>query len=202
MAPSDFRASLAFSELLPSELSALTEHLTATLQRRVLLTRATKDEDRCGTDYWLTFPDAPDLPAMSVDIKVRAKDCRAYGNDDVALEAFGDLTHGVLGWALDDHKRTDLIVFYWRDSKRFAGPVPFTAINEAFTANYTDWVKRFRKATQSSTFGCDARIEPYESCVVFVPWATLTDAIACQFLSATLANSNVRNDAPSQALAA
>lgn len=84
--------------------------------------KASPEEDRQGTDYWIAGPHGRNF---SVDLKVRGH-CPIERNnsDDACIETcaiyrgppqtpWREECRAVEGWTLDANKRTDLIVYTW-----------------------------------------------------------------------------------------
>jgi hypothetical protein len=121
------------------------------------VTKADADSDRNGTDYWAVREYG--LPPLSIDVKGRSSDFRAKGKDDLALETWSVLRSKV-GWTRDPAKRTDYILWYWPDTKRFV-LVSFPALCRVFRAYWERWHDQYECAIQSS--------ESWQSECVYVP---------------------------------
>ena len=130
----DFAERLAFSEGV--ELAgAVLDYLVAGVAGATGVRRASEQQDRHGTDYWIDR--AHGLPAVSVDVKHRQFDpitgwdeklCavdqrKQYGNDACVETTsiytgsrsmpWQDAHRRKPGWTIDATKRTDLLVFTW-----------------------------------------------------------------------------------------
>jgi hypothetical protein len=123
------------------------------------VTKADKKNDRQGTDYWVERSNA--LPPLSVDRKVRDEDFSVHINpklrgDDLALETWsvmpgtGGSVDGQVGWTRDISKRTDYVLWYWRDTARFC-LVPFAPLCFVFGKTWREWSLRFKRRVQTST---------------------------------------------------
>lgn len=121
--------------------------------------RACTDDDRNGTDYWVHRTNGRDL---SIDAKVRAQDWSWRGADDLALEVWSVVERGVAGWTTNSEKRTDYILWLWRDTGRWC-LVPFPMLCGVAQERMTDWCTQYKTATQ---FTPDRN---YHSMCVFVP---------------------------------
>jgi hypothetical protein len=134
--------------------------------------KAEEADDRNGTDYWVARPDP--LPPLSVDVKVRQEDWAEKGKDDLALETWSvvndkDPERGKVGWTRNPNKRTDYVLWYWTDTRRFF-LISFPALCRVFHANWQKWSKRY--GTNRQTSG------QWQSECVFVPRMVVIDAIA------------------------
>lgn len=137
------------------------------------VTRASVSEDKSGTDYWITQPSGH---KQSVDVKVRAVDCKRFGNDDVALETWSVLEKKKIGWTRDSHKRTDYILWIWQDTGRWM-LVPFPLLCAVFEKKWEAWSKKYKSPIQP-TVNKDG--SHWHSQCVFVPrlllWREMYDA--------------------------
>lgn len=104
------------------------EILMNSIEGAVKVERSNLDEDKSGTDYWVTLDSSR---RISIDVKARRKD---YGKDDIALEIWSVKEKRKIGWALDRDKKTDYILFLWGDSGRWC-LVPFVMLMSVFWAN-------------------------------------------------------------------
>jgi hypothetical protein len=121
---------------------------------------ACMDNDKRGTDWWVEMSYGGFL---SVDLKLREKD---FGKDDLALETWSVVEKKVIGWTRNPLKRTDLILWYWIDTGRFAF-APFRPLCSVFQARWQDWCSAYYHAEQATpdSFGGGF----YHSECVFVP---------------------------------
>jgi hypothetical protein len=132
--------------------------------------RATTGEDRTGTDWWV------DLPAghsLSVDLKARAEDWKERGEDDLALETWSVVEREVLGWSLDLEKRTDYILWWWKNTGRWC-LVPFPMLRTVCSELLEEWKGKYKTRRQST----EGR---YHSECVFVPRRVVWAAIYKRF---------------------
>lgn len=127
--------------------------------------QATPKEDHKGCDIYLRTANGREI---GIDLKIRDKDCRAFGNDDVALE-ISSVEGAKTGWTLDTSKTTEYIVWYWRDTQRIH-IVPFALLQAAFIKYQQEWIDTYSTATQTT----DHR---YRSSCVFVPAAVVWQAM-------------------------
>lgn len=134
--------------------------------------RATKADDRNGTDYWVHRGE--NVP-LSVDAKVRSIDYATRGEDDLALEVWSVKEQCIPGWSRNPNKRTDYILWLWQDTGRWC-LVPFPMLCAVFEDNFLDWYLDYRTATQSTPE------RGYHSECVFVPrrvvWAAIYERFA------------------------
>ena len=107
--------------------------------------RATTQDDRHGTDWWA---ERGSLPALSIDVKAREEDYAPKGYDDIALETWSVIGQKI-GWTRDSSKRTDYILWYWQDTRRYL-LVPFPILCQIFTENWQVWREIYKTAEQNS----------------------------------------------------
>lgn len=128
-------------------------------------------EDRDGTDRWV---DLFNGDALSIDVKVRTEDFAAkYGMDDLALEVWSVVEERVPGWTRDARKRTDYILWWWRDTGRWC-LIPFPMLSAVFVEHLEEWLIAYRVAEQQT----DGR---YHSRCVFVPRLVVWRAIYARY---------------------
>ncbi|MGQ0563324.1 MAG: hypothetical protein ACT443_15805 [Gemmatimonadota bacterium] len=118
----DFRERLQFSEGV--EITAgILRHVHMSIPAARKIEKATCDQDRNGTDYWVLRHHG--LPPVSIDLKNR-EFCpiERFGKDDVCIETtsvylndsrapFHDAHRHKPGWTVDERKRTDLLIYTW-----------------------------------------------------------------------------------------
>ncbi len=118
--------------------------------------------DRRGTDFWVEHVRGDHL---SVDVKVRTEDWAAKpdGADDLALETWSVVEAEKIGWTRDATKRTDYVLWYWKDTGRWC-LVPFAMLCLVFQEHWQDWAQRYATHRQyTPDYG------GYHSECVFVP---------------------------------
>jgi hypothetical protein len=120
--------------------------LLAQIPGAVWVKLAKKQHDKNGTDWWVHCESGHDL---SVDLKAREEDFLAKGKDDLALEIWNDRDRQVIGWTLRTDKRTDYILWFWQDTKRWC-LVPFPMLCKVFWKHRRDWEAKFKHAEQES----------------------------------------------------
>lgn len=140
----------------------------------VQVERADRQEDRHGTDYWVTTQSGH---KHSVDVKVRDVDWRVKhpGEDDLALETWS-VVDKKKGWTRDEQKRTDYILWIWKDTGRWV-LIPFPMLCGVFEKNWKAWREKYRTRKQRT-------IDPrggWESECVFVPRKIIWNAIYTTF---------------------
>lgn len=116
--------------------------------------------DRSGTDWWVECRNGTHL---SIDAKVREQDWSLRGFDDLALETFSVVEKNKIGWTLDHNKRTDFVLWLWKDTGRWC-MIPFPMLCTVFTEKKDDWTNRFKVAKQYTP-----NHGGYHSECVFVP---------------------------------
>jgi len=80
------------------------------------VTKAHKENDKLGADYFLEFPNCK---METLDIKVRKEDYSLRGDDRTAcIELVANTTTNKKGWVLDTTKQTDWIMFYYIETGR------------------------------------------------------------------------------------
>lgn len=145
--------------------------LVSNIPGAVSVLRANQTDDRQGTDYWISLQNGKRL---SVDIKVRAKDCITYGKDDLALETWSVKEHSKIGWTRDSEKQTDYILWIWTDTGRWC-LVPFHLLCASFNRRWGKWIAEYGTKEQATT-GKYGEIRWHSECV-FVPrrevWAAI-----------------------------
>lgn len=149
----DFKDRLALSDSFESEIAAI---LTDRIPGCHAVRRANRASDRTGVDYWALRHQARPL---AIDVKVRDEDWSQRGCDDLALETWSVIDEKV-GWARDATKRTDYVLWYWTDTKRFV-LLPFPPLCCVFCLNWQSWKRQFRVVRQNSG--------QWQSECVFVP---------------------------------
>lgn len=139
---------------------------------------ASQREDRHGTDWWV---DGDCGQPLSVDVKVRAKDCAQFGNDDLALETWSVIEPARVGWTRDPTKRTDYILWFWTDTRRWC-LVPFVMLCRVFQEKWQEWGRQYGTHPQETPGTRDRG--GWESECVFVPrrvvWAEIYRRFAGQ----------------------
>ena len=117
--------------------------------------RASQDDDKQGTDYWITRTHG--LPALSIDVKRRSYcPIEKFNKDDACIETTS-VYRGAgppwvterrekVGWTLDYSKRTDFIVYTWpnQDRTRF-WILPFVPLCQAARINWRSWVNTYKE---------------------------------------------------------
>lgn len=168
----DFTERLKWSEgFLQNDIEHI---LKARIPACVGVERAQNMDDRNGTDYWAL---RVGLPSLSIDVKVRDTDYALRGKDDLALETWSKIDDK-LGWTRDTTKRTDFIMWHWRDTKRFL-LVSFPILCMVFTHYWQIWQTTYQTATQTSG--------AWQSECVFVPRAVVMDKVLA-WSSGTIGN--------------
>jgi len=153
--------------------SNIGEILLANIPGATQCRRANQNEDKHGTDWWVDHVRGSPL---SVDVKVREEDYAAKPKsraaDDLALETFSVVESSKTGWTRDECKRTDYILWYWKDTGRFC-LLPFAMLCAVFREEWQKW-KQLYKTRSQHTPGPNGG---YHSECVFVPrrevWAAI-----------------------------
>lgn len=174
----DFPERLAWSKARRQESDIDT--LRAMFPKAVSVTKTGEDEDRAGTDYLIELRRGA---VLRVDAKARDKGSRQWwkGGPEVALELWSVMPGGkyktpsgrcVVGWALDESKEIDLILYTFDPAEHeFAYVRPFSLIRETFRRNCQEWREQYKTAPQ------DNAKRRYESECMFVPLVVLDQAI-------------------------
>lgn len=149
--------------------SNLEEILCIVIPGAIEVVRASKSEDRSGIDYWVRRDCGRDL---AVDVKNRETDFKKKGNDDLALEIWSDKKARTVGWTCDKNKKTDYILWFWQDTRRWA-LVPFVLLCAVFNAHLDKWSRLYKHGHQTS----HKNGHSWQSECVFVPrhevWAAI-----------------------------
>lgn len=139
--------------------------------------RATTQEDREGTDWWVKLANGK---LVSIDVKVRRWDRSTHHEqyDDLALETYSVIDNDIPGWTRDERKKSDYILWYWQDTRRYC-LVPFLPLCKAFQARWENWrriaIKLDRRAIQR-TKPIDGR-QGWRSECIYVPRLSVWRAI-------------------------
>jgi hypothetical protein len=146
--------------------------LVANIPGAISARKASVSDDRRGTDWWVLLASGGDI---SVDCKVRETDWSARKHnpaDDLALETWSVVERQKIGWTLDETKRTDYVLWLWRDTGRWA-LVPFRLLLGVFKDLHLQWGNQFQRSRQKTFYGSTQ----YHSECVFVPrreiWAAI-----------------------------
>lgn len=132
--------------------------------------RATEQADKSGTDWWV---DRINGAPLSIDLKARKEDWVRYLHDDLALEVWSVVESRKQGWTLDATKRTDYILWLWKDTGRWC-LVPFPMLCTVFRERFGEWLEAYGTARQNT----EGR---YHSECVFVPRIVVWRAIYERF---------------------
>lgn len=149
----DFYERLAFSEGVTDSPDLICA-IANMVQGATGVIRASEEDDRNGTDYWITR--CGDLPAISVDVKRRSFCPREkFGSDDACIETtsiykgpqekpFLDKYRARPGWSIDSKKRTDFIAYTWpHDCGERFWIIPFVPLCRAATINWRAWAVEY-----------------------------------------------------------
>jgi hypothetical protein len=141
--------------------------------------RATTDEDRQGTDWWVECIGHVQRRRVSVDVKARSEDyLRKSGKDDLALETWSVLNE-TPGWTRDPRKRTDYILWFWQDTGRWC-LLPFAMLCAVFSELWETWKARYQTAVQT-TYRQHSASAGWQSECVYVPRKVVWRAIYDRF---------------------
>ena len=139
--------------------------LLANILGAMTVSRASLAEDKQGTDWWVKCYSGQ---AISVDCKARSKDYSLQGQDDLALETWSVVEQQKVGWTRDKNKRTDYILWFWNDTKRWC-LIPFQMLCATFNEKWRQWCTEYRSARQYTKTDYGG----YHSECVFVPRAVV-----------------------------
>jgi hypothetical protein len=174
-----FDERLRFADGHAPSLAAVDRVLLNRIPGALTVVRADIIDDKAGTDFWVK---RQGLPALSVDMKIRADDWSVKPPDypdDLALESWSVVPvgghTGIVGWTRNAAKRSDFILWYWRDTGRFF-LVSFPALCCVFSRLWQDWRAQFKTRAQS-TPGADGRCGWQSECI-FVPRSILVETLA------------------------
>jgi hypothetical protein len=116
------------------------EILLETIPGSVRAIQALSVHDKQGVDWWL---DMKSGERLAIDCKIRYDDpIQLFGKhrDDVALETWSVVEKKVIGWTLDETKKTDYIFWLWKPTGRWC-VVPFHLLVKAFKAKKEQWMQ-------------------------------------------------------------
>lgn len=155
---------------------AVRDILMENIPGAVDVTRAGREDDRKGTDYWVRLASGK---TISVDAKMRPKDFALRGKDDLALEIWSVVEESVVGWTLDADKHTDFILWVWVETGRWC-LVPFPQLCAVFRENFETWTAD-PKARATQWTPERVNVPSYHSECVFVPRVDVWRAIYRRF---------------------
>lgn len=153
-----------------SETEDVREIIVKDIPGAVNVIKAHALNDRRGVDYWVELGSGK---MLSVDCKIRDRD---YGEDDLALETWSVIEQQKIGWTLDESKMADYIVWFWKDSRRYA-VVPFLLLCRVFQERRQQWYNEYKHAQQKTIMGTAV----YHSECVFVPRRVVWGAMYNRF---------------------
>jgi len=164
--PSSFARDLRESRLTPVEIQRFEAFVNSAFpakpgQAPLRIVEATEEQDRAGVDYFATSPERH----IPIQMKVRAKDCRNFGYDDIALEIVCDIERQLPGWALDVKPIDAYMISLWRDTGRFAGPFLMSRVVAATQTNLSHWAERYPTRTTHSVLPRGLRTQSRFMCV-------------------------------------
>jgi len=141
----EFTDLMKFSEGVDTE-SGILDHILDSIPGASRIVRATKEEDKNGTDYWIHREHR--LPSVSVDVKHRTVcPIEKWGSNDACIETCSVYKNGKrekIGWTLDETKRTDLVVYTWPASNgRRYWIAPFPLLCKAAQQNWKEWRREY-----------------------------------------------------------
>jgi hypothetical protein len=155
----DFAEQLAMSDS-PAVAALVEPFLRKRFPGALAFRRAHETNDRAGADIIVEFPHCQ---FRFVDLKVRSSDYRALGKADVALEVWSNRERGSVGWALDESKVTDWLLFVWTDTRRTL-MLDARAVRAVTKSNLPRWQASHQNADQRTAVGS----RNYSSSVIFV----------------------------------
>ena len=185
----DFQEQLAFSHGIDCH-AGIMRHLIDSVAGASRMVKATENEDRSGTDYWIERRNGRSL---SVDFKHRSFcPIERFGPeyDDVCIETcsvfrgpnrppFVEGQRVKVGWTLNEMKRTDFIVYTWpaSDGKRRFWVVPFPQLCRTAQKHADDWASRYHERSTPNP--------GYWTLNVYVPRSVVRDAMKPLFYGVT-----------------
>lgn len=164
--------------------SNVSQILLANIPAAASVTQAEKSDDRHGTDYWVVCSNGHRL---SIDVKARKRDFSVDGKDDLALETWSVIDPPVIGWTRNTEKRTDYILWLWKDTKRWC-LVPFHLLCAVFIDNWKSWSNMF-KCRKQRTIRWNGT--EYQSQCVYVPRQLVWRTIYLRFSGCPVAEEGV-----------
>jgi hypothetical protein len=164
----DFARQLAISDS-PAVAALVEPFLRKRFPGALAFRRAHETNDRAGADVIVEFPHCQ---FRFVDLKVRTCDYRARGKADVALEVWSNRERGTPGWALDESKVTDWLLFVWVDTGRML-MLDARAVRAVTKSNLRRW-QAVNQCADQQTVG---RAGNYSSNVIFVPTDDLVELV-------------------------
>ncbi len=144
--------------------------------------KATPNEDRHGTDYWVTTKTGN---RRSIDVKTRAKEDPEL-RDDLTLELWSVIQRKVIGWTLDETKETDYILFHWKESGRSC-LMSFPELRAVFIKYHTFWNDPIARHKAGRSMPCPTSIQGtsefggYNSQCIYVPRNEVFEALIADF---------------------
>ncbi|GAJ13851.1 unnamed protein product, partial [marine sediment metagenome] len=166
-----FKERIGFSRGV-SETGNIEEILLDNIPGAFSISRATPEEDRHGTDFWVDRTNT--LPKLSIDLKAREIDPLSFAppKDDLALETYSNVAKKTKGWTRDEHKRTDYILWFFKPTGRWV-LAPFPMLCKVFSEKWIEWREQYQTETQKSSNNNETW---YSECV-FVPRVAVWQAI-------------------------
>jgi hypothetical protein len=139
--------------------------LLSAIPNALSVTPAHKVNDRSGVDWWVEC----DGHHLGVDVKVREEDWSAKPEpqraDDLALETWSVVERSVVGWTRDAAKRTDYVLWLWKDTGRWC-LIPFPLLCGVFSELWEEWRETYKPPFRQHTPRWDGG---YQSECIFVP---------------------------------
>jgi hypothetical protein len=90
------------------------------------------ENDKAGADWWIEFTNNK---VLSLDAKIRTKDYTTTTESRIAcIEIVANTTTGKAGWSIDPNKISDIVMFYYIDTKK-AYFYPARELRNAIIAN-------------------------------------------------------------------
>jgi hypothetical protein len=170
----DFHNDLAASQT-PEVDAAIVSAIRSQYPDARNIMKSCTENDKAGADWWIEFTNNK---VLSLDAKIRTKDYTTTTESRIAcIEIVANTTTGKIGWSIDPSKITDLVMFYYIDTKK---AYFYTAreLRNAIIANW-DRLKAHGKPDTTTTKSGDGF---YKSEVLFVSHAELW---RCMYLSNT-----------------
>lgn len=164
--------------------ASISKILLSEIPGALSVTKATDSQDRSGTDWWVGLSNKQ---LISIDCKVREKDCQQFGNDDLALETWSVIEKNIPGWTRDLKKRTDYVLWLWTDTCRWC-LVPFRLLCAVFDMHWEKWKEKYKNAKQCTPTSNGS----YHSECVFVPRVIVWRAIYVRFSGTHIATNGER----------
>lgn len=118
-------------------------------------------DDIDGIDWFIET----NAKTIACDVKYRKKD---YCNNDIVLEIWSNFEKQRVGWSLDSTKKSDIILWYFCDTKRYE-IFPFPILSRVFQRHLELWKRRYKIINQKTIDHRRNDQSHYHSQAIIVP---------------------------------